>query len=206
MTNHGTAPTLGQFAEISAGVTRVLPKALTEINPKTLIARLNTDGEGLAAALNDMLREYLGEAQEQYPITVPYGGGETIANLLAAGKYDWTNNDITDEHFPQEGSGDKSVVIELKHYGVALSSKDATARLKEDGLRPANAAEILAFGAAYPDVQREFPVISLGQTWRYPVGRRIVVYLGRSGAGRYARLRWFGDGWNGLCRFAGVRE
>jgi len=204
MTNHGTAPTLGQFAELNASVPRVLPKALTGINLEALIACLNTDSEGFADMLNNMFREYLSEMQGQYSVTVPYRGTETITDLLAAGRYDWTNDDITDEHYPQEKSGDEEVAIELVHIGHAVSSEDAIKELKMRGLRPANVAEILAFGTAYPDVQPKCPVISLGQGWHNP-GDYGVVYLSGSGAKWRVDLSWFENDWSRLCCFAGVR-
>ncbi len=56
---HGTA-TLGQFAEVSAAITRALPKALTGFDPKEIIRRVG-NGEALERALHDALAS-LGDA------------------------------------------------------------------------------------------------------------------------------------------------
>lgn len=58
--SHGTA-TLGQFAEVSAALTKALPKAIDGIDPKKLIAVLNKSGEkletGLARLFNNMITD-----------------------------------------------------------------------------------------------------------------------------------------------------
>lgn len=141
-----------------------------------------------------------------YPVSVPYNGPSTIKELVAAGAFDWKNDDITDKHFPQEKVGAEDVEIELVHLDRDISTDDALAELDKRGLRPANPAELLAFGATFPEVQREFPVIALGQYWRHPDGDRGVVYLVRSGSKRRASLGWADDGWPRRCRFAGVRK
>lgn len=141
-----------------------------------------------------------------YSVSVPYNGASTIKELVATGNYDWKNDDITDKHFPQEKVGAEDVEIELVHLDRDISTDDALAELDKRGLRPANPAELLAFGATFPEVQREFPVIALGQFWRNPHGLRDVVCLGGHGCGRDAHLGWIDGGWNRRCRFAGVRK
>lgn len=141
-----------------------------------------------------------------YPVSVPYNGASTIKELVAAGAFDWKNDDITDKHFPQEKTGAEDVEIELVHLDRDISTDDALVELDKRGLRPANPAELLAFGATFPEVQREFPVIALGQFWRDPRGYRNVVCLGGDGSKRHAFLGWTGRGWFRDCRFAGVRK
>jgi hypothetical protein len=141
-----------------------------------------------------------------YPVSVPYNGASTIKELVANGRYDWSNDNITDRNFPQEKTGAEDVEIELVHLDRNISTDDALAELDKRGLRPANPAELLAFGATFPEVQREFPVIALGQYWRGPLGNRGVVCLDGSGGKRDADLHWFGLDWLRGCRFAGVRK
>jgi len=58
--NHGTT-NLGQFTQISAAVTKALPKAIDGIDPKLLIAALNKSGkkleEGLVQLFNDLIAD-----------------------------------------------------------------------------------------------------------------------------------------------------
>jgi len=90
------------------------------------------------------------------------------------------------------------------HFDRSISSDDAIAELDKMGLRPAEAGELLAFRAKYPDVQREFPIVALGSVWRGLYGNRHVLVLRCRGGKRRANLYWFGDDWNDGCRFATV--
>lgn len=141
-----------------------------------------------------------------YPVIVPYNGASTIDDLVTAGKYGWKNSDINDCNFPQDRTGDEQVEIELVHLDRDISIDGALAELDRRGLRPANPAELLAFRDSFPEVQREFPVIALGQVWRDPDGNRFVVYLVGLGSKRNAHLYWADFGWSRLCRFAGLRK
>lgn len=142
-------------------------------------------------------------APTTYTVTVPYKGRTTIKELVAAGRYDWKNDDINDKHFPQEREGEEVIEATLAHFDRDISTEDALAELDKRGLREANPAELLAFGATFPEVQREFPVIALGQPWR-PPGDRGVVCLGGHGSGRGASLSWVDRGWFRGCRFLAV--
>jgi hypothetical protein len=55
-------------------------------------------------------------------------------------------------------------------------------------------------------MQRQFPVIALGQVWRDLDGDRLFVYLNRHGDGRRASLGGRGGDWNDVSRFAAVRK
>lgn len=51
MENHGTAPTINQFAEFSAIVTRALPKAVEGLDMSALLRQYSRDGEELSRRL-----------------------------------------------------------------------------------------------------------------------------------------------------------
>lgn len=142
-----------------------------------------------------------------YPsLIVPYHGPLTIAPLIVAGKYDYVNSDITDEYFPQEREGEVIVVPQTVHFDRDISTDDAIAEIKKLGKRSWNAAECLAFGAANPELQRQFPLTALGQFWQHPNGDRHVVHLGRHGNERHAHLDWIDDDWGRFCRFGVVDD
>lgn len=217
---HGTAFALGQFAEVSASITRALPRALAGIDPKTLLDRMNRGGEDLERMLGETLRALVGiaptPAKEQkpatpalptptsYPVTVPYQGNTTIKELVAAGMYDWHDDRISDAHFPQRREGAEGALVELVHFNRSISSDDVLNELDQRGLRAANPAELLAFGVTHPAVQREFPIVALGQHCH--INRHLVVGIDAEGHERHARLYWLGSIWHRSLRFAAVRK
>jgi hypothetical protein len=74
------------------------------------------------------------------------------------------------------------------------------------GLRAATLPELLAFGATYPEKQREFPIVALRSVWQNRDGLRCVPCLDRDGSKRMLGLRWLGRRWLDDCRFAAVRK
>ena len=121
--------------------------------------------------------------------------------LVKLGKYDWSNSDIFE--FPFEKTEAKE--IELIHFNKYISSEDAIKEMEVKGLRPATVTELLLFGAQYPEVQHEFPIVALG-TVQQVFGDRGVACLGGGSAGRGLNLAWFEGGWYGDWRFAAVRK
>ncbi len=139
-----------------------------------------------------------------YTATVDYG--MSLADMIKAGKYDWVNDDITVEHFPITGSGKVEVSFELVHLNKSISSKEVLLHMEKNNLRPATLAELLAFGAKYPEKQREFPIIALGSSWVNRDGNRRVPYLYGYDSERYLDLSWFGGAWVVYYGFLAVRK
>lgn len=140
-----------------------------------------------------------------YPIVVDYA--TSLADMIVAGRYDWTNPDITVEHFPIVGEGKVDVEIELVHFGRVIEDGDEALReLDKMGLRAATLPELLGFGAKYPDMQRQFPIMALGSVWEDRGGGRDVPVLWAYDRGRPLDLRWFRGRWRKRCRFAAVRR
>ncbi len=208
MTNETVRPmTRKQLKDIVATLIGAIPDDLSFEEAQAAIGGKGQLVKSVAAAFDPYRVKRDGpNATGTYPVSVPYNGSSTIKELVAAGAFDWKNDDITDKHFPQEKTGAEDVEIELVHLDRDISTDDALVELDKRGLRPANPAELLAFGATFPEVQREFPVIALGQFWRYPFGGRVVVCLVRFGGKRFADLRWPDNDWARRCRFAGVRK
>jgi len=139
-----------------------------------------------------------------YAIIVDYG--TSLEDMVKLGKYDYANDNITTKNFPTKRSGKVDIVIELVPFGRNISSEDAIKELDKMGLRAAEPHELLAFGAKYPDVQREFPIVALGSVWRGWDDDRSVVCLIRGDTKRSAVLRGFVGDWVGYWRFAAVRK
>ncbi len=144
------------------------------------------------------------ENDEVLNVTVDYD--RSVASGIKAGKYDWSNSDITDDHYPNSGSGKSDVEIILVHYGKDMSTKNVLKDFDKRNLRPATLQELLAIGEQFPDKQREFPIIALGSVWRNSRGNRYVPCLIGSGSYRGLDLYWIVSDWHDICRFAAVRK
>ncbi len=147
-------------------------------------------------------------AENCYKVLVGYG--QTLQQMIANGKYDYANSDITSGNFPitapPTGGGKQEVVVELVHFGRDMASDAVLKEFEARGLRAATLPELLAFGATYPEKQREFPVVALGSVWQNRYGCRSVPYLIGSGSGRGLGLYWDDFRWRVRYRFAAVRK
>lgn len=141
-----------------------------------------------------------------FPVTADYD--LSLTEMIAAGKYDWVDGDITADHFSIGGGlVEVSVGVELVHLNHVVGSEDVPDdELDRAGFRPASLAELLAFGARYPEEQRKFPIFALGSGWQDCDGcRNVPVLWSRSGE-RLLGLAWFESRWCGNIRFAAVRK
>lgn len=138
--------------------------------------------------------------------TVTIDRDKKLKAMIEAGRYDWTNSDITDKNFPVEGSGTEDVEVILRHYDKAMTTDAVLADLDQDGLRPMRIEELLALGADTKtrDLQRQFPIIALGSVWQSLDGGRDVPCLFRRGSYRSLYLSWLGNDWCEICRFGAV--
>lgn len=113
-----------------------------------------------------------------------------LADMIATGKYDWVDKQITRERFPSEADGIKEVeleVIQVTH--LKKPSMTAMTTLASLERCPASLPELCAIGAAEPDLQRDFNILALGSTWLSPGGMILAPYLHGGKAGRGLRLR-----------------
>ena len=172
---------------------------VNKIGGETAVERILQGGN-----IGDAIAKLLAPANVVYRVMVDYG--RKLKAMIEAGQYDWTNSDITEKHFPIEGSGTVEVDIELVHYGRDMSTNAVLKDLDSRGLRPAKIEELLALGAAKPELQREFPIIALGSVWRHLSGDRNCPYLLRYGSKRNLYLYWIDNDFAGVCRFAAVRK
>ena len=171
------------------------------------IHALVTDDLSAKALLDkiaDAIAETIKSAKNLYTVAMDYA--TSIEDLIKQGKYDWSNSDITTKNFSTERTNTTDLKIELVHFDRSINSEDAIAELDKMGLRPAEAGELLTFGAKYPNIQKDFPIVTLGSVWRDLFGSRRVVCLGRGGHERSANLGWFGGDWNDSYRFAATRK
>ncbi len=130
----------------------------------------------------------------------------SVEEAVKLGKYEWSDKDITSEHFPSQRKGTASVDIEIRHFNRLISSDDIITELTKEGLRPAELHESCALGEQYPEMQRKYLIVALGSVWRSFGGSRVVPVLSSDGGGRELYLHWFDGGWDADDRFAAVRK
>ncbi|MDD5340844.1 MAG: hypothetical protein PHC97_00170 [Patescibacteria group bacterium] len=167
--------------------------------------RLLTDSK-LVKQVAELIMFGRQKASDTYRVVVDYG--KTLTEMIKLGKYAWVNDDISDKHFPVQGVGQQEAELVLVHLNKDATTKEALAHLDGLGLKPASIEHLLAFGAANPDVQREFPIVALGSVWVDAFGNRSCPYLNFTDGERKLFLYWFGgDGhWGACCRFLAVRK
>jgi hypothetical protein len=148
-----------------------------------------------------------------YPLQVDYS--RSVEDSLKAGRYDWVSRRITSVNFPSSETGRGTISVVLIPFSLQASLEYVLGRQAEAGLRPASLKELLAFGEAYPEVQKRLPVMALG-SWAdlmetvfrpsYQQDRmmpmftefeqkreRVYPFLGGGLFGRKVNLDWLGD-------------
>ncbi len=140
-------------------------------------------------------------------VTVNYKMG--LEAMIAAGKYDWVNGNITKANFPVwKRDSSEEVELRLVHLGHEVTTDQALSELDCMGLRLATLPELLALGAAHFDLQRESWIVALGSEWRLPGGDLFFPVLDVVGSVRGLLLDFDDPAspWGAGCRFAAVRK
>ena len=140
-----------------------------------------------------------------YAITVDYS--LSFEEMVAAGKYDCKNDDITATHFPVPMKSSALAVgieLQLVHFNRVVDSPGKIIwELDRLGRRPAYIEELRAFGAKYPEEQRRFPIVELRSVWQDFCGVSLVARLWVS-LKRSLDLALFEEKWLEYYRFAAV--
>ncbi len=139
-----------------------------------------------------------------YPITVNYN--LTVEQMVESGGYDHVDSDITESHFSSRKKGTTNVVVSLFYFGRPMETDEVLRELDILGFRPADAQELLAFGARYPKLQQEFPVAELGSVWLNSHDNCCILCLGGYGLRRDLYLRGIKPIWEERYCFAAVRK
>ena len=133
-------------------------------------------------------------------------GNLKASELVKAGKYDWSNDLITDKRFPLQPHAPVARKIGLVECDFDPSSEEALGEHQRHGLKRPTAEDALEFGKEYPEEQRKRPVVFLHEPVLGPDGDRGVLVLDEDAGGRSLFLYWFGSRWRRSFVFAGVRE
>jgi len=121
------------------------------------------------------------------------GDGRSTEELVAAGNYGYAHSCVTSDNFPVRSTRPTVREIVLLAFDREVSSEDAIAEATRHDLARPEYEDALYFGAAYPDVQRERPVVFLHEPWLGFFGRRDVVCLWTNAGRRELGLVGFDD-------------
>lgn|GEM_PF-1664307 len=138
-------------------------------------------------------------------IAIEVDNDRSVTQMLKAGNYDHVDEEITDENLLNEGTGKTSTDLILFHRDKKECSQELVDELDLIGWRPIVNAELLAIGEQYPELQREFSIVALGQIERYS-GHQYVPCLSGSNSWRLIEYVPFNFGWSRDCRFGFVRK
>ena len=125
----------------------------------------------------------------------------TLKQLIKANEFTYVDDDITPAHFPPQG---KVGTVELIDFKKRISTDNALKKLDAQGCRPATIYELLTW--SQKNWNGKDLVIALGSVWQDADGSRLVACLYEYASKRNLDLRWFGNDWYGLGRFAVVRK
>src|SRR6266571_2257171 len=139
-----------------------------------------------------------------YRITAP--GRRSTEELVRAGNYGYAHSCVGSENFPVRplagGGGERAIV--LVGFDRDVTAAEAIADAARRGLQRPTYEDALCFGAAYPEVQRQHPVVFLHEPWLGYFGRRDVLCLWSNAGRRELGLEGFDDRWRPIYRFAFV--
>lgn len=164
-----------------------LSKGLTHKALKEALARAMSSKEELASTPSTV-----------FTIIVDYS--KSMRSMVKDGNYDRVNPNIAFKNLPLVGEGRVEVTLELLHFDRIISTEKALEEIKKRGLVAARIEHLLAFGAAHPELQREFPILALGSVWQNPYSVRYVPSLW-GGRSRRLDMYWSGTTWVKTCRF-----
>ena len=125
---------------------------------------------------------------------------------MEAGHYAYAHSCVTSDSFPARHSGGRRardvVLLEFDHD---VTSEEALAEAARLGLERPIYEYALYFGVAYPELQRERPVVFLHEPWFGFFGRWDVLSLWTNAGRRELGLEGLDDPWRPDWRFAFVR-
>jgi hypothetical protein len=134
-------------------------------------------------------------------VTIDYQ--QPLRQMIAAGAYDQVHRQITEASFPLQRADVAASELTLVHLGAVASTDAVLHELDHLGVRSGRIEELLAFGAAYPQAQQQFPIVALGAI-ETPYRRR--PFLWGSSRVRDLDLRFDEKTWSGNIRFLTVRS
>lgn len=131
---------------------------------------------------------------DRHPIAAD---GRSLDDLLSAGCYDHVNRYL----HPLSGGPAPADFAALVCLERVATTAEVSTELDRLALEPGRLPELLALGAARPELQRAFPIVALGAAEAYPSGYRRLPFLWGSPHVRHLDLRWDEGRWAANVRF-----
>ncbi|MEK7067126.1 MAG: hypothetical protein AAB949_01990, partial [Patescibacteria group bacterium] len=130
MIKHGTASQVtGSYVEFQSAVLQALPR---DIDPDVALG-WTRNGKALARVLKNALTPNIESVGNVFLITCD--GSYKTSELVALGKYNQSNDQITDELFPIKKRKERMIrVVELIKFNYGITSEDALAEFARRGL------------------------------------------------------------------------
>jgi hypothetical protein len=128
----------------------------------------------------------------------------TILERIALGKYDGKNGEISNVLFPHDVMTVGEYEFDFYNPFLFISSEDAKTGAEVDGWTVAKAEHLLAVGQAFPEVQRETPIVALGSVCGVGSNRQVLTLRGEGRRGVFL-YDWCSP-WAGGFRFLRVRK
>lgn len=129
-----------------------------------------------------------------------------LQRLIAIGKYDLVNPNITDKNFLVPENFVLGTDPKIFHFNRSIKSEDVIKEMDKEGYCSAMIWDLLDYGAKNPEEQRDFPIVGLGSVGGVISGGRSVPYLYGGGSERSLLLSFWDGDWGEECCFLGVRK
>lgn len=127
-------------------------------------------------------------------------GPMSFDQIIVSGKYAFVDHRINEKNFSVPKKFKSKSFIEYKiarffHFNCDVSSQAAAKLIKREGCIPAKPIELFLFGAIYPEIQLEFPIVAVGDE------NVTVPFLYINEEGRCVTAPLYAVEWSSLCRF-----
>ncbi len=164
----GTPATLGQAAHILTliGQKNVDKDDLTALVQSGLLADLLIAPD-VRSINRDEFRKLIGLkplVPDRIILSIDYS--TPFGQRVAAGNYDWKNDDLTEDRFPIDGEGIEEYEFRYIHTNRDVSSKTAVDLIRKEDCQnpwePARTEHLLAYGENFPEEQLKWPILATG--------------------------------------------
>jgi hypothetical protein len=130
----------------------------------------------------------------------------TVAEMIAAGKYDLVNESVTANMPITDLVVGEEFDVSLVSFGHATLNAEVLAELDKLALRPIDLKVLEALVATNPDILSEAPIVALGTIWTDSTGCKVSPLVHKTQGKRNLSLDWNDEGneWLDTSLFAAV--
>lgn len=134
---------------------------------------------------------------------------KNLNEMIAPGRYDWLDPRIVSKNFPiKENFGGRMVHLtaRLFHFKETMYTDEIISQIEKTDYRLGKLPELMAFGSAYPNLQRGVSIIALGQPTGINGSYLVPGLTKSSNQSRIVKLFSFQGVWPPICHFLAVKE